>query len=47
MVYQSYIVMLSGRCLVAYPLVSLGTFGPLYDSGSVLTEEVDTGDGGC
>lgn len=47
MVYQSYIVMLNGWCLVAYPLVSQGTFGSLYDSGCVLSEEVDTGDGGC
>lgn len=46
-VYQSYIVMLNGWCLVVYPLVSQGTFGPLYDSGCVLTEEVDTWDGGC
>lgn len=29
-------------CLVVCPLVSRGTFGPLCDSGCVLTEEVDT-----
>lgn len=34
--------MVNGWCLVVYPLVSRGTFGPLYDSGCVLTEEVDT-----
>lgn len=46
-VNQSYIVMLDGWCLVVCPLVSQGTFGPLYESGCVLTEEVDTWDGGC
>ncbi len=30
-VNQSYIVMLGGWCLVVCPLVSQGTFGPLYD----------------
>lgn len=42
MVNQSYIGMLNGWCLVVCPLVSRGTFGPLCDSGCVLTEEVDT-----
>lgn len=48
-VNQSYIVMLSGWWwwwgLVVCPLVSRGTFGPLYESGCVLTE--DTWGGGC
>ena len=45
--YQSYIIMLSGRCLAAEPLVSQGIFGRLCDSGCVLAVEVESGDGGC